>query len=95
MTEKHRQHTGHCPHQGGDRLGCQNYHLLYKVFDEPLLVRAEACYTTRPTRFGVFTLPLLASYMSCTNVTTHLLLASDILIFNFEMGRSDCLVSFL
>jgi hypothetical protein len=46
--------------------------------------------TVRPTRFGVFTLQRVTSYMmSCANEITCLLVASDISTDKFEMGRSD------
>jgi hypothetical protein len=46
--------------------------------------------TSRPTRFGVFTLQRATSYMmSRTNDTTRLSVASDISTDKFEMGRSD------
>ena len=45
--------------------------------------------TARPTRFSIFTLPRVTSYMmSCANDTTRILVASDISTFKFEMGRS-------
>jgi hypothetical protein len=46
--------------------------------------------TARNTRFGVFTLQRVTSYiMSCANDTTRLSVASDISTDKFEMGRSN------
>ena len=46
--------------------------------------------TARSTRFGVFTLQRVTSYMmSSTNYTTRLSVASDISTDKLEMGRSD------